>query len=206
MKKGTRIIMIIDQSGSMSSIKNDAIGGFNSFLESQQNIDDYAQMKIVLFNHNYNLIIDDNIKNIKTLDNDSYMTVGSTALYDAIGKTIYDELDYLASLKSEERFEKYIVVILTDGEENSSFKYGKDEIFKLISNQETEFNWEFVFLAANQDAFASAKSIGISGKAVFNFASDSKGTRSVYATMDNVVSSYRKNDSVNYNKELNQFI
>jgi len=202
MKKGTRILTIIDRSGSMSSIKNDAIGGFNTFLEGQQSVDEEAQMKIVLFDDEYEILCDDDIQNIKTLTTETYIPRGLTALYDAIGKTINDELDYLASIKKKKRFEKYIVVILTDGGENASKEITKEVVNKLISEQEKDFGWEFVFIAANQDAFASAGALGITGNAIFNFTADSVGTSNAYSAMSDTVMSYRSMSKVAYEDNL----
>ena len=202
MKKGTKILTIIDRSGSMYGIKDDAIGGFNTFLKSQQEIDEEAKMKVVLFDHEYKVIYDDFLDDIKPLNDNMYQPRGSTALYDALGKIITDELDYLASIKKKKRYEKYIVVILTDGDENSSTKYTREMINKLISEQEQDFGWEFVFLAANQDAFASAGALGITGNAVFNFAATGEGTTNVYAAMADTVTSYRTMSKGAYNNEL----
>lgn len=204
MKKGTRILTIIDRSGSMTSIKKDAIGGFNSFLETQQSFDEEAKMKVVLFDHEYVILCDDFIENVEPLTDGSYVPRGSTALYDAIGKTINDELDYLASVNKDERYEKYIVVIISDGEENSSREYSRDVINTLISEQENDFNWEFVFLAANQDAFASAGALGISGNAVFVFEATGIGTQNVYAAMSDTVLSYRSMSKSAYEDNLEE--
>jgi len=206
MKKGTRILTIIDRSGSMGSIKQDAIGGFNAFLEGQQSVDEPAKMKIVLFDDRYEVLCDDDIQNIKPLTNETFIPRGMTTLYDAIGKTINDELDYLASIKKKKRFEKYIIVILTDGGENASHEITKEVVNALISEQEQDFGWEFVFLAANQDAFASAGALGITGNAVFNFAADSVGTSNAYATMNKTVTSYRTMCRSAYNENLKTII
>lgn len=202
MKKGTKILTIIDRSGSMYSIKNDAIGGFNTFLKAQQEIDEEAKMKVVLFDHEYKILNDDFVEDVTPLNENTYQPRGSTALYDAIGKTITDELDYLASIKKKKRYEKYIVVILTDGDENSSNEYSKEAINKIITEQEQDFGWEFVFLAANQDAFASAGALGITGNAVFNFAADSVGTTKAYAAMNDTVLSYRSMSKSAYDANL----
>jgi uncharacterized protein YegL len=200
MKNKTRIICIIDRSGSMSSIKNDAIGGFNSFLKEQQKIKDKSRMKVILFDHEYQVLSDGKLKNIKEFDESNYIPRGTTALYDAIGKTINSEIE--ENIKREKKYKKFIVVILTDGQENSSKEYDLDSINKIIKDREKS-GWEFMFLAANQDSFKSAFKMGIRGNAVFDYQPSKDGTRQAYFTMSSNVTNFRKSSSKDqYEKRL----
>lgn len=192
MKKYVDIICILDRSGSMKSILNDAIGGYNTFLEEQQNEEGLARLTNILFSSDY-MIKENNvdIKSVPQFTTETYVPSGFTALYDAIGKTIDDRIEWLSSVPKEERPEKTLCVILTDGEENSSRKYKKEQIKSKITEMREDFDWEFIFLAANQDATLAADSIGIAKSNSLNFSADSEGTRIAYANMSKATKSYR---------------
>lgn len=193
MKKYTKIICVLDKSGSMSSIIDDSIGGFNSFLKSQKELDGNATMRIHMFDSDYETVVNDkDIQDIEELTRKTYVPGSSTALYDAIGFTIYDELNWLGSTKNEERPEKTLFIILTDGQENSSRKFKKNQIKELIEECRKELNWEFIYLGANQDACFVAESMGMSRGNSYTYDYSSKGTTDAYSTLNVAVSSYRK--------------
>jgi len=183
MKKGlVEIVFILDRSGSMASIKNDAIGGFNSFLEEQKKVPGEANLTLVLFDHEYNLFYNGvKLQNAKPLDNSTYVPRGTTALLDAVGRTIDDVGVRLDSLPEEDRPEKVIVGILTDGFENASKDYTNTRISEMIDLQQKTYNWEFLYLGANQDAFSVAQSLNIKGINTSNFVANSIGTRSCFS-------------------------
>lgn len=132
----TEIAFILDRSGSMESIAADAIGGFNAFLQSQQQQPGSANFTLVLFDNEYDLVADgQEINKIKLLNKHTYVPRGSTALLDAIGKTIDNLGKRLSVTKEEDRPGKVIFAILTDGEENSSEFYTNDKISKMITHQ-----------------------------------------------------------------------
>lgn len=194
----TKIICILDRSGSMSSIIKDAIGGFNTFLEEQQKLDDVAYMDILLFDTQFSKIVDNiDVKNVIPLTSKTYVPRGGTSLYDAIGKTIDSELDFRAE-SPENQFEKTLVVILTDGEENSSQEYKQQQIKLMIEEMENEFKWNFIFLAANQDAVLAASGIGISAGKSMNFAASGEGVTAAYVSMSKATSYYRTTTNINY--------
>ena len=112
-------------------------------------------------------------------------------MYDAIGKTINTYIDELGSVPKEERAEKVLCVILTDGEENDSKSFNKDHIKDMIEEMKKDFNWQFIFLAANQDAMLTATGMGISTGNSLNFAYSGDGIKSAYATVSRVTSKYR---------------
>lgn len=192
MKNYTKIICILDRSGSMSSIIDDAIGGFNSFLRSQKEVDGDATMTSHLFDTQYDTIYKDvDIQLVKDFNRNTYVPRGGTALYDSIGKTIDDEIEYLSAIPVEERPEKTLCIILTDGEENSSNKYGRELIKEMIDEMRSDFKWEFIFLAANQDASLKAEAMGISKGNSMTFAYSGAGVGSAYATLNNATTMYR---------------
>ncbi len=192
-KDYSEIICIIDRSGSMDAIKDDAIGGFNSFLESQKRDEGTASLTLVLFDNEYLVPINnEDIRQVPPLNEETFVPRGSTALLDAVGQTIDDVGRRLAETKEELRPETVIVAILTDGEENSSRRYSRSKIKKMIEHQSNVYSWEFVFLAANQDAFAEAESIGIKRESVADFEADSLGVARIFRFMSEEVSSKKK--------------
>ena len=194
MKKGlSEIICIIDSSGSMDLIKNDAIGGFNSFLDEQKKLPGNATLTLIQFNTDYNVIHENKpLSDVNPISDKDYIPMGSTALLDAVGKTVDSTGRRLANTPEENRPEKVIVAILTDGQENASRSYDLSKISDMISHQKEKYSWEFIFLGANQDAFAEAAKIGIDSKDTINFAASSDGIRTAYSNMSDSVRAYRK--------------
>jgi len=158
----SEIAFVLDRSGSMESCREAAIEGFNSFLQNQQRTKGLAKLTLILFNDEYLVLIDAlPVAEILPLDDDSYVPRGSTALLDAIGRTI-DELGArFAALPEQYRPMQVIVVILTDGLENSSQNYTWQQITDAIEQQSEQHRWTFLFLGANQDAIATAAQMNI---------------------------------------------
>jgi len=189
MKDSTEIICVIDRSGSMETIKKEAIGGFNAFLEEQKKLPGDANLSVVLFDHEYSPQFSGPLADAKPFDASTYQPRGTTALLDAVGRTIDDTGKRLAALAEQDRPNKVIMLILTDGQENASKDYQKARVKELIEQQRSKYNWEFVFLAANQDAFAEGGQLGIAS--CVNFTADAQGTQAAYANMTRGVTSYR---------------
>lgn len=176
------IIFLLDESGSMISLLPETIDNFNLFLTKQKELADECYMTLILFSANYQIIYKKkNIKDIENLTNKTYKPSGYTPLYDAIGKTIADVKD-----------EEPLVVILTDGQENSSKEYTKEQIKNLIEQKERE-GWEFMYLGANQDAFAEAGGIGISFQNTQNWTANAIGTQSAFTSISVNSLRYRNN-------------
>jgi uncharacterized protein YegL len=191
MKKGlTEIVYILDQSGSMSNIKSDAIGGFNSFLNEQKSVEGEANMTIIFFDHEYIVYNSgQNLQSVEPLNDRIYVPRGNTGLYDAVGKTIVDVGNRLAETPENERPERVIIAIFTDGEENCSKLYTAEDIGRMIEHQQTAYNWEFMYLGCNQDAMLTAKRMGIHNYA--NVGYTTQGMDSMYSTLSRSVSGYR---------------
>lgn len=188
----TKIISILDRSGSMSSMVNSAIEGYNEYIEGQRLVEGKANITSILFDNEI-LILDNNtdIKNCNLLNRQNYVPRSSTSLYDAIGEAIDNEIDLLSKMPKSERPEQTLCVILTDGEENSSKKYNSTKIKEMINEMKNDYNWEFIFLAANQDAFAVSDTLGISKGNTLNFSYSDRGFSDTYSTLSKVSSSYR---------------
>lgn len=187
----TEIVCVIDRSGSMAKIKSDAIGGFNTFLKDQKAVGTPCKFTYVQFDEEYELVYDGiNIQGMPPLNDGTFVPRGMTALYDAIGRTINAVGERLAKTPEDKRPGRVVFVILTDGLENASREFHRDRVFSMISTQRNEFNWEFVFLAANMDAQEVAASIGI--KYAANFTPDGAHTNQIYANVSRGVTRHRK--------------
>ena len=158
----TEIAFILDRSGSMQSLTEAAITGFNSFLEDQLDTPGEALLSLVLFDDEY--ILHANrapLKEVRKLDTQSYVPRGTTALLDAIGQTIDTIGAKLSSTPEKDRPGSVTIAIYTDGYENASREYSSTRIREMIKHQTEQYDWQFLFLAANEDAIATAAQYGI---------------------------------------------
>lgn len=188
----SEIVCIVDRSGSMGSIADDAIGGFNTFLEDQKKVPGEATLTYVQFDHEIDTVLENKpLDRVEPIDTKTYQPRGTTALLDAVGTTIDSTGDRLNGVPEASRPGKVIVAILTDGMENASKKYTRSRIKEMIQHQKEKYNWEFIFLAANQDAFAEGAQLGIDKKDTFNFAATGVGVRSAYRNMSDSTTQYR---------------
>ena len=198
MKKNmTELVFILDKSGSMSGLEKDTIGGYNSMLTKQQAIEGDCRITTVLFNHNYELLHDRiDIRAVGSITLEEYKVGGSTALLDAIGKTIQKISNVQKHTAEDYSAEKVMFVIITDGEENSSRKYSVGEIKTAIERQKTKYGWEFVFLGANIDAIETADNFGIAADRAIDYIADSEGTKLNYKILERTVTSFRESGAI----------
>ena len=194
MKQGlTELVCILDRSGSMSGIMGEAISGFNSFIKEQREEDGDANVTVALFDNEYQLVHDNvNIDSVNEMDGSIYYPRGMTALYDAIGRTVDTVGSRLAKTAEEDRPEKVIVAILTDGLENTSREYTAQRIKEMIEHQEEKYDWTFMYLAANQDAFEVGRQFGMNDYNSINFNANSNGTTGAFTNMTTATKCYRK--------------
>lgn len=186
--KAVELAVVADRSGSMISILNDAIGAFNAFIDQQQAGDGEAKLTVALFDTQYEIMQEGvDIKAATKFDKSNFVPRGSTALFDAIGRTLTN----LIARREAGEIDAAIVTILTDGEENASREFRAEDIKKLIEKCEKEYGWEFIFLAANQDAFATGSTFGIKASNAYNFAADAAGLKSATAAMSLRSTEYR---------------
>ncbi len=198
MKKGmTEIIFILDRSGSMGGLEKDTIGGYNQLLSEQKKVDGEVIVSTVLFDHESEVIHNRlSIQEIEPLTEKEYFIRGSTALLDAIGNAI-DHIQYVQRKDSWNTPEKTMVIITTDGMENSSREYTYDRIKRLIKTKKERDSWEFLFLGANIDAVDVASRVGISRNRATNFHADSQGIQKNYETVSEAIKMVRNNARIN---------
>ena len=201
MKKNlTELVFILDKSGSMSGLEKDTIGGYNSMLKKQKEEDGECVITTVLFDNNYELLHDRiDIRAVNKLTKKDYTAGGSTALLDAIGRTVNKIGNAQQNTAENYRAEKVMFVIITDGEENASKEYSSMQVKKMIQRQKEKYGWDFVFLGANIDAVETAERFGIDVDRAVDYVPDSKGTELNFIAMSEAVSSFRKTRSVSEN-------
>jgi uncharacterized protein YegL len=191
----TEFVCVIDRSGSMSDIRDDAIGGFNTFLKEQQGMQGAAFLTMVQFDHEYITVYNgEPIENVKPLDHKSYVPRGMTSLYDAIGRAI---------TTVRERYEKpgadpsrIMVVILTDGQENNSHEYNRAQITDMIKNCTDTLKWAFLYLSASTDAFIDGSCIGLGSGRTIGFTHTQAGGQTAGVAYSMAAQDFRNTGSV----------
>ena len=194
MKKNlTELVFILDKSGSMSGLEKDTIGGFNSMLEQQRKVDGECVITTVLFGNRYELLHDRiDIRAVQPITGKEYFVGGSTALLDAIGRTIHKIGTAQKNTAEAYRAEKVMFVIITDGEENASRCYSAAQIRQMIQHQKESYGWEFIFLGANIDAVETAGRFGIDADRAVDYVPDGEGTELNYRMMSQTVAAFRE--------------
>ena len=188
----TELVFILDRSGSMGGLENDTIGGFNSMLTKQQAEPGACRITTVLFDNQYEILHDRiDIKAVSPITEQEYYVRGSTALLDAVGRTIHKINGVQKNTAEEYRAEKVLFVITTDGMENASREFDYGKIKSMIEHQKSKYGWEFIFLGANIDAVDVASRFGIARNRAQNFHNDSEGIALNYAVLGKAVSAMR---------------
>lgn len=199
MKKNlTELVFILDESGSMSGLTSDTIGGFNSLIAKQKKEEGEALVSTVFFSNNSKVIHDRlKLKAVPKLTDRDYVPSGCTALLDAVGDAVHHIANIHKYAREEDVPEKTLFVITTDGMENASRKYSHEDVKKLIERVQEEKGWEFVFLGANIDAAETADSIGIRAENAVDYHADCCGTEVLYEAVGCAVSSIRAKKGLN---------
>ena len=193
MKKNlTEIVFILDRSGSMAGLEGDTIGGFNAMIRKQKDEEGEAYVSTVLFD-NYSEVIHDrvDIKMVQPMTRKEYYVRGCTALLDAVGGAIHHIGNVHKYAREEDRPERTLFVITTDGMENASREYTYDRVRQMIQRQKEKYGWEFLFLGANIDAAKEAARFGITEDRAANYHADSVGTAVIYEAVSEAVCNVR---------------
>lgn len=197
MKKGlTEIVFILDRSGSMGGLEADTIGGYNSLIEKQKKEEGEAYISTVLFDDKVEILHDRvSLDAVKPMTDKEYYVRGCTALLDAVGDAIHHIGNVHKYARDEDRPEKTLFIITTDGQENSSRKYSYERVQHMVKRQQERFEWEFLFLGSNIDAVCEAGKFGIRADRAVNYECDRVGTEINYQVLSRAVSRIRACES-----------
>ncbi len=192
-KHYTEIAFVLDRSGSMASCQQAAIEGFNRFLRKQQQTEGLAKLTLALFDDEYLVPVQSvPVQEALPLDEKTYVPGNTTALLDAIGRTVDELGERLAAIPESKRPSQVIVAILTDGLENASQRYTWSDIAQRIKNQTETYKWTFLFLGANQDAIATAAQLNIAAGNSASYVADAAGSRASHVAFSRKASALRR--------------
>ena len=188
----TELVFILDRSGSMGGLESDTIGGFNAMLKKQKREPGACLVSTLLFDNDTELIHDRvPLEKVPELTDREYFVRGCTALLDAVGGAIHHIGNIHKYARPEDRPEKTMFIITTDGLENASRRYDYDRVKAMIERQKEKYGWEFIFLGANIDAAKEAARFGIGADRAVRYQSDHAGTALNYEVISDAVSSVR---------------
>jgi hypothetical protein len=191
----THITVILDRTGSMESIRDDTIGGFNAFLDQQKAEPGMATLTLVQFDTQdpYEVIHKFKpIREVPALTRETFVPRASTPLLDALGRGINDLEASIGQLKEEDRPARVVVAIVTDGQENSSREFRKDQIEKMVKEKREKHAWQFVFLSADLAGIEDAKAVGMDADAMLAYQKNPKGTAGAWASLSAQTAHYRR--------------
>ena len=200
----TELVFLLDRSGSMAGLEEDTIGGYNSMLKKQKQEPGDVRVTTVLFDDKYELLHDRlDIHTMAPITEHEYYVRGCTALLDALGGAIHHIANVHKYAREEDRPEKTLFIITTDGMENASRIYTYDRVKKMVEEEKEKHGWEFLFLGANIDAIEVAGRFGISSDRAVNYECDSEGTALNFEVLSATVSAVRRSKS---RKELDEAV
>ncbi len=197
MKDATHITILLDRSGSMQSIKSSVVEGINSFVFQQKKVPGECTLTLVQFDdvERSEIVFDrKDLAEVPLLTEYSFEPRGCTPLHDAMALEITRLGKELSSMPEETRPSRVLFVIMTDGLENASTDHSGESVKKMVEKQNSQYNWQFIFLGANQDAVLTASSLGIPGSRAMTFAAGKAGVRGTYGAVGQTVSAYRVSD------------
>ena len=187
----TELIFILDRSGSMGGLESDTIGGFNATINDQKTLEEKTRVTTILFDNFFEILHDRiDLQDLPTLTEKDYFVRGSTALYDAVALGINKIVNVQKQTKQDGRADKVIMVIITDGYENSSRETNAAMLHKMIDGCKKD-GWEFLFLGADIDAQAAAGAIGIESSRASNFVKDAQGVQVQYDSLNVAIRTMR---------------
>jgi len=191
-KNYTHIAVILDRSGSMSSISTEMCSGFDTFMKKQRKVEGEATVTLAQFDDHYDLVYE--MQKLEEVPKLSLMPRGMTALLDAMGKTMNTVVGRIDGMPEDDRPEKCVFVVITDGDENASKEFTREQIFDMIEElrkSNSGVHYDFVFIGANQDAISAGGTIGVRAKSALTYDASGDGTKCMFASLSDSMKSYR---------------
>lgn len=177
----TLVAALLDRSGSMQSIADDMRGGFDSYIAAERGQPGVTLVTLAQFDDQYDVVYENApITSVPPLDMEPR---GMTALLDAIGRFVTEVGAGLAALPEPERPGEVTVLVMTDGHENASREWTKESVRNLISHQETDYGWDFVFLGANMDAVDVGSELGFAPGKSLTYDADGDGVQGAWGAV-----------------------
>lgn len=202
----TDITLVLDRSGSMNTVKDATIEAFNGFLTTQRAGEGFATVSLVQFDDQYEVVFPARpVLLAPELTPQTYQPRGSTALLDAMGRTILETAARIAAMPEEARPGSVLFATLTDGFENASREFTMARINELIADHRDRLGWQFIFLAANQDAIATAAGMGIGPQAALSFAASPMGAAECFRALGDKMNVHRKARAAGLTKAIFEF-
>lgn len=192
------IAVVLDRSGSMSAVVRPTIDGFNEFVKKQREVPGEATLLLAQFDDEYEVVFEKSLPDVPELTDKTFVPRGTTALYDAIGRTIQNVGRSLEARPENERPSKVIFVIITDGFENASKDFGQAKIKEMIGHQKSVYSWDFVFLGANQDAILTAAGFGIGRGSALTYNSNPTSVTAMSASLGSYTRSSRMTGTASF--------
>jgi hypothetical protein len=168
------VAIVLDRSGSMETVRQATIDGFNEFINKQKSIAGECRVLLAQFDDMYEIVFDKNLPDVPKLDDETFVPRNMTALFDAMGQTIDRFGAKLREMPEDDRPDRVLMVTITDGEENASHTFSQTDIKRMVEHQTSRYSWDFVFIGANQDAVLTAAKFGIRPQAALSFSSTPK--------------------------------
>jgi uncharacterized protein YegL len=189
LKDYADITILLDRSGSMVSIKDAMESGFDEFLNEHKKVPS-TRLTLIQFDSSNNQEVVYTARPVAEAPRLSIDPRGMTPLLDAFCLAIDRTGDRLSAMRQEERPNKVLFVVITDGQENASFKYGRNDVKERVTRQQGSYNWQFVYLGANQDAIAEAATFGIPQASAMTYAASAAGTGETFRSLSRASLSY----------------
>lgn len=200
MQNLTDITVLLDRSGSMESIREDTIGGFNTFVKDQQAQVGIGPARLTLIQFDgqgYDTVIEHRaIEAVSPLTVTDFQPRGNTPLLDAMARMIDEAGKRFDGLTENDRPDKVVAVIITDGMENASTHTTREDVLARVKMQQEQYGWMFLYLGANQDAIAVASLIGIGQQHAASYAANAAGAHATYNAVSHMVSGRRHGKAV----------
>ncbi len=185
------VAVVLDRSGSMQAVKQATIDGFNEFLNQQKAIPGECRFLLAQFDDQYEIVLDKPLLEVPALNDSTFQPRNMTALFDAMGKTINDLGAKLDAMPEADRPDRVLLATITDGQENSSKEFSQADIKRMVGEQSSKYQWDFVFIGANQDAVLTARGFGIRADAALSYNANPRSVMAMSASLSNYAGATR---------------